>query len=79
MFASISSLPTLALALRELDDLAVHNHPPVKRPPTSASKRSGASKANSPYNRARYWDYAQNSQAAFNELYQFCFTLSKSP
>ncbi|KAL4065273.1 DUF298-domain-containing protein [Scleroderma citrinum] len=77
----ISSLPVLALALKELDDLVVHNNPPIKRPPTSTSTtRRGnpaASKANTPYNRGRYWTYAQNSQVAFNELYQFCFTLSK--
>lgn len=76
----ISSLPALALALRELDDLVIHNRPAVKKPPTSTStKRGGDSRTHVPYNRSRYWDCAQNSQAAFNELYQFCFTLSKPP
>ncbi|KAI6036924.1 hypothetical protein PISMIDRAFT_112279, partial [Pisolithus microcarpus 441] len=66
----ISSLPILATALRELDDLVIQNKEPIKRPFSSAAPL---------YNRSRYWDYAQDADRAFGELYQFCFTLSKPP
>lgn len=80
----ISSLPILATALRELDDLVIQNKEPIKRPFSSAApvtRRAGAgtTKAHELYNRSRYWDYAQDADRAFGELYQFCFTLSKPP
>ncbi|KAG6332414.1 hypothetical protein ID866_6674 [Astraeus odoratus] len=77
----ISSLATLALSLMELDEAVVHQKPPIKRAPSTASKRgaAGTSKAQLTYNRSRYWNYCRDSEAAFSELYQFCFTLSKPP
>ncbi|KAI6129097.1 DUF298-domain-containing protein [Pisolithus croceorrhizus] len=80
----ISSLPILATALRELDDLVIQKKEPIKRSFSSAvsvTRRASAStaKTHELYNRSRYWDYAQNAERAFGELYQFCFTLSKPP
>ncbi|KAI5981345.1 DUF298-domain-containing protein, partial [Pisolithus albus] len=80
----ISSLPILATALRELDDLVIKNKEPVKRSfssTASVSRRAGAgtTKTHELYNRSRYLDYAQEADRAFRELYQFCFTLSKPP
>lgn len=75
----ISSLPVLAMALRELDDLVIHDKEPI----TSVSSLSSVKKRDridkEPYDRARYRKYALNRNTAFAELYQFCFTLSKPP
>ncbi|KAH0830318.1 Cullin binding-domain-containing protein [Lanmaoa asiatica] len=76
----ISSLPVLAMALKELDDMVVHDKEPIT-PVSSLSsiKKRDANDFQEPYNRARYWQYALNRNATFAELYQFCFTLSKPP
>ncbi|KAI6042987.1 Cullin binding-domain-containing protein [Pisolithus marmoratus] len=80
----ISSLPILATALRELDDLVIQNKEPIKRPSSSAASMTrrtspNAMKTQELYNKSRYWDYAQDADRAFGELYQFCFTSSKPP
>ncbi|KIJ69646.1 hypothetical protein HYDPIDRAFT_106294 [Hydnomerulius pinastri MD-312] len=72
------------MALQELDDLVIHDKEPIARAPsisTSAKKRGGAvtTDAQDPYNRTRYWQYTSDRKAAFSELYQFCFALSKPP
>jgi len=74
----ISSLPVLAMALKELDDLVVHDKEPIT-PVSSLSsvKKRDAIDFQELYNRTRYWQYASNRNATFAELYQFCFTLSK--
>jgi DCN1-like protein 4/5 len=76
----ISSLPVLAMALKELDDLVVHDKQPIT-PVSSLSslKKRGAIDSQEPYNRTRYSQYASNRNTAFTELYQFCFTLAKPP
>lgn len=68
------------MALKELDDLVIYDKEPIK-PVSSLSsvkKRNGID-YQEPYNRVRYWQYTANRNAAFTELYQFCFTLSKPP
>lgn len=80
MYIRISTLPVLAMALKELDDLVIHD----KEPMTPVSSLSSAKKRDAvdfqePYNRAHYSQYALNRNAAFTELYQFSFTLSKPP
>ncbi|KAF8556944.1 DUF298-domain-containing protein [Imleria badia] len=76
----ISSLSVLAMALKELDDLVIHGKEPIT-PVSSLSsvKKRDAVDFQEPYNRTRYSQYALNRNAAFTELYQFCFTLSKPP
>lgn len=78
MHTRISSLSVLAKALKELDNLVIHDKEPTTPAPSlsSVKKRDGT---NFPevYNKARYWQYAINRNTAFTELYQFCFTLSK--
>ncbi|KIJ17126.1 hypothetical protein PAXINDRAFT_73516 [Paxillus involutus ATCC 200175] len=78
----ISSLPVLAIALKELDDLVIYDKEPITRAPSQSSfvkKRSGVGASQDPYNRSRYWEYALDRKAAFSELYQFCFAVSKPP
>lgn len=60
--------------------MVIHDKEPITPASSlsSAKKRSGIN-VPEPYNRARYWQYALNRNAAFAELYQFCFTLSKPP
>ncbi|KAH7889985.1 Cullin binding-domain-containing protein [Phlebopus sp. FC_14] len=72
----ISSLSVLALALRELDDLLIHNKEPLSRPAKSIPSKKRDDRQE-PYNRSRYWQYASDRKAAFTELYQFCFALAK--
>jgi len=77
----ISSLPVLAQALKEFDDLLIRDKQALSRSAsasTQARKKGGAS-TREPYNRTRYWQYASDRKAAFAELYQFCFTLAKPP
>lgn len=66
------------MALKELDDLVVHDKEPIT-PVSSLSsvKKRDAIDFQELYNRTRYWQYASNRNATFAELYQFCFTLSK--
>ncbi|KAH7910629.1 DUF298-domain-containing protein [Hygrophoropsis aurantiaca] len=80
----ISSLPILAQALKELEDLLILDKEPLKyTTPTAApiKKRGNTAKsvAQEPYNRARYWTYLNDRKAGFSELYQFCFVLAKPP
>ncbi|KAG6379202.1 Cullin binding-domain-containing protein [Boletus reticuloceps] len=73
----ISSLPVLAIALKELDDLVVHDKEPITVP--SPVKKRGGLDSQELYNKTHYSQYAANRKAAFTELYQFCFTLAKPP
>lgn len=78
MYTRISSLPVLAMALKDLDDLVVHDKAPIT-PVSSLSsiKKRDAVDSKGLYSKALYSQYASNRNAAFTELYQFCFTLSK--
>ncbi|KAF8120956.1 DUF298-domain-containing protein [Boletus edulis] len=73
----ISSLPVLAIALKELDDLVVHDKEPITVP--SPVKKRGGVDSQELYNKTHYSQYASNRKAAFTELYQFSFTLAKPP
>ncbi|EIM90283.1 DUF298-domain-containing protein [Stereum hirsutum FP-91666 SS1] len=77
----ISSLPTLAIALNDLNDLLILSKTPLKpaaRPTSSlAGKVKKPGDEGDPYNRKRYHEYARDTKKAFGSLYQFCFTLAK--
>jgi DCN1-like protein 4/5 len=75
----ISSLPVLAQALTELDDLLIRDKQTVTRSAPTMSQAKKKSGAREPYNRTRYWQYASDRKATFSELYQFCFILAKPP
>ncbi|KAH7927071.1 DUF298-domain-containing protein [Leucogyrophana mollusca] len=79
----ISSLPLLAQALKDLEDLLILDKEPLTHTSTGSSvrKHGGSSKpaTQSPYNQTRYWMYVSDQKAAFSELYQFCFILAKPP
>jgi len=77
----ISSLPVLAQALKELEDLLIRDKQTVTRSPSTSSqaKKRGSANTAEPYKRTRYWQYASDRKAAFAELYQFCFMLAKPP
>lgn len=78
MHTRISSLSVLATTLKELDDLIIHDKEPMTPVSTLSSvKKRDRAEFTEVYNKARYWQYALNRNAAFAELYQFCFTLSK--
>lgn len=77
----ISSLPVLAQALRELDDLLIRDKQALARSASTSSqaKKRGSASTKEPYNRTRYREYASDRKTAFADLYQFCFTLAKPP
>ncbi|EIW85460.1 DUF298-domain-containing protein [Coniophora puteana RWD-64-598 SS2] len=80
----ISSLPVLGHALRDLENLLVRDAEPIKTASNAApsKKRTSATAGaaqKDPYNRSRYFGYAEDKNAAFSELYQFCFVLAKPP
>jgi len=80
----ISSLYSLALAVRDIEALLLLDKAPLKRPPNpppSSKKSTGKikEKEREPYNRDRYWEYAADKKATFLKLYGFCFTLAKPP
>lgn len=60
----------ISIMLNELEDLLILRKPPIKRPPTATSN---------PYERTSYWLYAADTDAAFQKLYSYCFTLAKPP
>ncbi|KAG5728352.1 DCN1-like protein 5 [Termitomyces sp. T112] len=62
----ISNLPTLSMAVRDLEDLLILDKPM----PQKKSKKDV-------YDKAAYWKYSQDRKASFNQLYMFCFTLVK--
>ncbi|KAI0086212.1 Cullin binding-domain-containing protein [Irpex rosettiformis] len=72
----ISSLPSLATALHDLEDFLILNKPALKPPVAAQAQKK---KSLEPYNRAKYYQYAQNKSKAFNEFYLFCFMLVKPP
>ncbi|TFK34818.1 Cullin binding-domain-containing protein [Crucibulum laeve] len=65
----ISSLPQLALAITDLDSLLIRGQIPAKKT---------AKKDQEPYDRSSYWTYVENTKAAFQKLYLFCFALAKT-
>lgn len=77
----IPSLPVLAQALRELEDLLIRDTQTLTRPAPAQSqtKKKGGASTRELYKRTRYWQYASDRNAAFAELYQFCFVLAKPP
>lgn len=62
----ISSLPTLSLALKDLEALVLLGQKPLKR-----------TTAKDPYDRTAYWGRASDPLAAFQKFYTFCFNLAK--
>ncbi|KAF8831793.1 hypothetical protein HHX47_DHR1000903 [Lentinula edodes] len=62
----ISTLPSLVIALSELDDLLISDKSPVKSNPKT-----------DPYDRGTYLNYAKNVKDAYQKLYIFCFSLAK--
>jgi len=79
----ISSLYSLAIAIRDIESLLLLDKAPLKRPSNSTPTKKNAGKIKEkekdPYNRDQYWDYAANKKSAFLKLYGFCFALAKSP
>jgi hypothetical protein len=81
----ITSLHSLAIAIRDLESLLVLNKPPLKRPsnPSLTKKNSGKNKEKEkekdPYNRDQYWSYVSDPKDSFLKLYGFCFALAKPP
>lgn len=69
----ISSLNTLALALRELENLMLLGKPALKQSKPTGNKTS----SDEPYNRSRYHRYVQSVAKAYSELYLFSFMLAK--
>jgi hypothetical protein len=65
-FRRTSSLYTLALAMRDLENLLFLK----KAPPKKSTKKEL-------YEKANYWTYCENRKAAFQKLYMFCFALAK--
>jgi len=78
----ISSLNSLAIAIREIESLLL-NKPPLQRPSSiSTTKKSTGKvkeKEKDPYNRDQYWSYAADKKGSFLKLYVFCFALAKQP
>ncbi|KAJ7273091.1 DUF298-domain-containing protein [Mycena rebaudengoi] len=64
----VSSLPQLAAAVSDLEQLLVQGKP--------AAKVLGGKK--DPYDKFAYSKYAADPKAAFQTLYTYCFTLAKS-
>ncbi|KAJ3928195.1 MAG: DUF298-domain-containing protein [Lentinula lateritia] len=62
----ISTLPSLVIALSELDDLLISDKSPAKSNPKT-----------DPYDRGTYLNYAKNVKDAYQKLYIFCFSLAK--
>ncbi|CAL1703471.1 unnamed protein product [Somion occarium] len=71
----ISSVDVFSVALRELEDMLLLDKPALK--PALAPIGSKKTAMPEPYNRARYYRYAQDKKKAYNELYLFCFMLAK--
>jgi DCN1-like protein 4/5 len=80
-FLRISSLYSLAIAIRDIESLLLLDKPPLKRPsnPSPGKKTAGKvkEKERDPYNRDQYWGYAADKKSAFIKLYGFCFALAK--
>ena len=70
----ISSLSQFNILVREITDLLVLGRPPLARPTGKSNKEP-----KEPYNRAKYWGYAEKPDHAFQELYTYCFSLVKPP
>ncbi|KAF8626310.1 hypothetical protein AX15_004979 [Amanita polypyramis BW_CC] len=68
----VSSLMQLNIVVRDLNELLVLGRPALAQP---AGKSSKVSKV--PYDRAKYWEYAKDPSAAFQNLYMYSFSLAK--
>ncbi|KAG9318187.1 Cullin binding-domain-containing protein [Chiua virens] len=74
----ISSLSAFAIMLKELDDLVIQGKEPITLvAPVNSAKKPTEADSQQVYNRVRYSQYASDRNAAFSELYQFCFTRAK--
>jgi DCN1-like protein 4/5 len=75
----ISSLPQLAIAVTELENLLILDAEPVKsRSMTPMKKKiSPATDAIEPYDRTLYRTYVSDRKNTFSKLYTFCFGLAK--
>jgi DCN1-like protein 4/5 len=62
----ISSLDTLAMAIRDLEDLLISN----KLPPKKSARKD-------PYDKATFWTYCEDKKVGFQKFYMFCFALAK--
>ncbi|KAH8102937.1 DUF298-domain-containing protein [Cristinia sonorae] len=74
----ISSLPALSAALTDLENLLVHDKPPLKPAQTTPSSKKNTSSSD-PYDRSQYFRLAHDPKKAFLEFYLFVYTLSKPP
>jgi len=70
----VSSLSQLNILVREITDILLLGHPPLKRPASKSNKDS-----KEPYDRTRYWGYAEKPDNAYQELYTYSFSLVKPP
>lgn len=52
--------------MRDLENLLILK----KEPPKRSTKKE-------PYDKTKYWTYCENTKAAFQKLYMFCFALAK--
>jgi len=78
----ISTLYSLAIAIRDIEALLLLDKPPLARSGTSSTKKNigkSKEKEKDPYNRDQYWEYAADKKNAFLKLYGFCFALAKPP
>jgi len=79
----ISSLHSLAIAIRDIESLLILNKAPLKRPssssPTKKNTGKNKEKEKDPYIRDQYWSYVSDKKGSFLKLYGFCFALAKPP
>lgn len=68
----VSSLPSLAIVLNDLNDLIVLGKRAARPTNSHVKSQKGAA-----YNPMRYESYVADSQQAFSSFYNFCFTLAK--
>ncbi|KAK2460631.1 hypothetical protein APHAL10511_007101 [Amanita phalloides] len=70
----VSSLLQLNNAVRDLNDLLILGHPPLTRPASKSNKET-----KEPYDRTKFWEYAENPDSAFRDFYLYNFSLAKPP
>jgi DCN1-like protein 4/5 len=75
--ARISSLPQLALALKDIENLLIIGNEPVTSSSPSKGKRGSGTIGAEPYNKQKYWEYSSGRKDAMSKLYMFCFALAK--
>ena len=62
----------LNVVVGDLNNLLILGLPALTRPTGKNNKES-----KEPYDRAKYWEYAEDSNAAFRDLYMYSFSLAK--